>query len=56
MEELLLANAAIALLETLLPRLEKLRLTGAITPEQQQAVHDRYQALRAQGSAAFKPE
>jgi len=56
MNEILLANAALALLEQLLPRIQQMQLAGQISVEQQQSVRDRYTALRAQGDAAFTIE
>jgi hypothetical protein len=54
MEEIALISAALALAEKLLPRLDALVKSGQITPAQQQAVRDRYLALRAKADAAFQ--
>jgi hypothetical protein len=46
MEEILLAEAAIGLVEKLYPKIEEMVQKGDITPEQQLALHDRVDALR----------
>lgn len=54
MNEILLANAALALLEQLLPDIARLVKSGAISPEAQQQLHDRYRSLVNAGDAAFQ--
>jgi hypothetical protein len=46
MEELLLANATLALLEKLLPRINAMVKSGQISPEDQQKVRDRFLKLQ----------
>lgn len=53
MEEIALANAALGLVELLIPRIKQLAQSGQISPEQQQAVRDKYNSLRKAGDAAF---
>lgn len=53
MEEIILASAALALLEKLLPVIQQQVKTGQITPEEQQKIRDQYNSLRNQGDAAF---
>lgn len=43
-----LANAAIQVLQVLIPEIEKLANKGQVSVEQQQAVMDKYNTLRAQ--------
>jgi hypothetical protein len=54
MNYIVLANAALSLLEALLPQIQQLVKSGDVSPAEQQAVHDRYQALRTAGDAAFQ--
>jgi hypothetical protein len=53
MNEIILANAALTLLEQLLPKIQQSVAKGDVTVEEQRAVHERYAALRATGDAAF---
>lgn len=53
MEEFLALNAALALAEKLIPIIAARVQDGDITPEQQAAIRERYDALRAKGDAAF---
>lgn len=53
MNEIILANAALTLVEELVPRIESLVKSGQITPEQQQTVRDRYTQLRDNLDARF---
>ena len=53
MEEILAINAALSLVEKLLPLLARGVQSGTITPAQQQETRDRYVALRAKADAAF---
>lgn len=46
-------NAALALVETLIPQLSRLLQNGEITVEQQQAVLDRYNALKKAAEEGF---
>lgn len=48
-----LTNAALTLIEQALPQIQALANKGEITPAQQQAVLDRYNAFKASGDAAF---
>lgn len=52
-KEIALANAALALLELLLPKIQEGVKTGDVSVEDQAAVRSKYEALRAQGDAAF---
>lgn len=45
--------AALNLVEKLMPTIQQLGTSGVITAEQQQIIRDQYNALRAQGDAAF---
>lgn len=53
MEEILLANAAIALIEKLIPVIQARVKAGQVTPEQQQLLRDKYNSLVNAGDAAF---
>jgi len=53
MHEIVLANAALALLEKLLPIIAERVKSGQVTPSQQTDLRKRYTALRAAGDAAF---
>ena len=46
-------NAGLALVDALLPELQKLQLKGEISVEQQQAVLDRYSRLKARADGQF---
>ncbi len=48
-----LANALIAGLEILIPKLSEWFKSGEISVEEQQKTRDRYLALRSQGDGAF---
>lgn len=54
LEYLALINGAMALTEALLPKLKQLKLSGAISDEEQAAVLARFNALKAKGDAAFQ--
>lgn len=54
MEEVTAFLAALALAEALAPRVEEAVQRGEVTPDQQKQMRDRYEALRARGSDAFK--
>ena len=53
MQEIIIANAALALLEKLLPLIQAQVRAGQVTAAEQQDLHDRYQSLRNAGDAAF---
>ncbi len=53
MNEILLANAALTLLEKLIPYIAQQVKRGAVSPDEQQKLHDRYTTLKAQGDLAF---
>ena len=53
METIILINAALALVEKLLPTLSKSLHAGEITPAQQAEARASYLALRAKADAAF---
>jgi len=53
METILAINAALTLIEKLLPLVARGVQAGAITPAQQAETRARYLALRAQADAAF---
>lgn len=53
MPELLALNAALALIENLLPIIAAKVAAGEITPEQQAEVRRKYLALKTQADAAF---
>lgn len=46
-------NAALALVEALLPTLQELKLAGQISAEQQQSVLDRYNSLKNRAEGQF---
>lgn len=48
-----LANAALALLEALIPQISKMVSAGEISTEDQQAVLDRYNAVKAAVEKGF---
>lgn len=52
-EVLLAINSGLNLVDALLPQLQQHKLSGDITPEQQQAVLDRYAALREKANEMF---
>lgn len=56
MEEIALANAAIALLEILIPRIEQAAKSGQIPAADQQALFDRVQSLRSRSGGQFSGE
>jgi len=53
---LAIANGALTILEQAVPAIAAAVGKGAITAEQQQAVHERVSALRAGGTAFVGPE
>ena len=53
MQEILLLNAALALIEKLAPTIQNAFTRGEITAAQQQAARDQYLALRAKADDAF---
>lgn len=53
MNEIILANAALALLQALLPSIQNAVKAGQITPEEQLKIRANYQAFRDAGDAAF---
>ncbi len=53
METIILATAALALLEKILPVIAARVKSGEIDPAEQQKLRDHYLALRAQGEKAF---
>lgn len=56
MEEIAAANAALALLEVLAPKIQALVKSGDVSVEEQQQLRDRYAAFRAKGDANFSGE
>lgn len=46
-------NAALALAETLIPKIREMANSGEITPEDQLAVLSRYRSLKAQADGQF---
>lgn len=50
---LTLIDVGLALVEKLLPTLSSLKLSGEITAEQQQAVLDKFNSLRAKADGQF---
>lgn len=48
-----LANALLAGLDVLVPKIQDLFKSGEISVEEQQSIRDKYLALRSQGDAAF---
>ena len=53
MNEIILVNAAITLIEKLIPVINNAVKDGQVTPEAQAELRDRYTALRTQADAAF---
>lgn len=53
MEEIVLANAALALLEVLLPKIQQLTNKGEISAEDQQALKDKYLSLKNRADGQF---
>ncbi len=53
MNEVLAVNAALLLVEKLLPLIEAQVKAGQITPEDQALLRGRYESLKAKGDAAF---
>ncbi len=53
MNEIILINAALTLIEKLLPIIGRAVQQGEITPAQQQETRDKYLALCARADAAF---
>ena len=53
MNELILVNAALALIEKLFPVINDAVKNGQVTPEAQAELRTRYTALRTQADAAF---
>lgn len=57
MEEILLANAALTLLDKLLPRIQQMVKDGQVSVEEQKATWDKYHALRNKvGNPFMGPE
>jgi hypothetical protein len=54
MEEIMLANAALAVLEKLLPVIQGMAKRGEVSAESQMELQTRYQSLRNAGDAAFE--
>lgn len=54
--ELAAANAALALLEIVIPKIAALVKSGQVTPEEQQTVLDRVHALKTDPSKFTGPE
>jgi len=53
MNELILINAALTLIEKLLPVISNAVKNGQVTPEAQAELRNRYTGLRAKADAAF---
>jgi hypothetical protein len=53
MEEIAIANAAIALIEALAPKIQAAVKSGQVTPTEQQTLLDKYNSLKTNLDAAF---